>query len=100
MPQKFIKIKAIILASDGKKYSAILEGQRDGDLFGGQIKYKGKYRDFSEVNHLFPIKSITKVPFIDIEHVGKKVSANNNVKDMYFSGTGSMDNKIKKMLGR
>jgi len=88
-----IKIKRTIIAKNGKRYQAILEGQKGGDLFGGKIKYNGKFRPFAEVKHLFPIKSLTETPFIDMPYVGE----DSKPRKTYPTAT---ELKIKKILGK
>ena len=74
----YIQHKTTIITKAGRKYPAILKGERGGDVGEILVKFRGKYMEARDVakysKPFFPVIASKKTPFIDIGYVGEKIA--------------------------
>ena len=74
---KATKHKTKVILKTGEVVPATLWGQKGGDVFGGRVKYKGKFHYLGDTQRnlphsAFPIKAVKKTPFVDFAYKRKR----------------------------
>ena len=70
---KYITIRRKLRLADGRVVDGKLYGDKGGDVWDIKIKYHGKWVHPSKLKgRKYPIKTLTKTPFLDIDVYKKK----------------------------